>query len=157
QYYAGLRVQTFFFNKYNVPLQRFPAQFDVTVGQNEFVTGGRMHGPVVRMEGFFPLPYDKAKFISLFATAQMIPGRVNIGGVPLILPAAPAGTAFPAANVTLIGVSQPNRDHYRIGVAFDAIPLVKRILQPPVPSTSATPAPNSNGGGNSNGNTPPDN
>jgi hypothetical protein len=129
----------------------------VTIGQNEYVTGGRMHGPVIRMEGFFPLPYDKAKFISLFATAQMIPGRANISGVPLILPAAPAGTAFPADNVLLIGTSQPNRDHYRIGVAFDAIPLVKRILQPPVPGNAATNSnsgsTNTNGsGGNTNGN-----
>ncbi|MDT7806805.1 MAG: hypothetical protein QOJ70_618 [Acidobacteriota bacterium] len=142
QYYAGLRVQTFFFNKYNVPLQRFPAQFDVTVGQNEFVTGGRLHGPVLRMEGFFPLPYDKLKFINLFATAQMIPGRPNIN-TPLRLTEAPAGTTFPASNVLLLGVPQPNRDHYRIGIAFDAIPLVRRILQPPVPSAAAdtTPTP----------------
>jgi hypothetical protein len=136
QYYAGLRVQTFFFNKYNVPLQRFPAQFDMTVGQNEFVTGGRLHGPVLRMEGFFPLPYDKLKFINLFATAQMIPGRPNIT-TPLRLLEAPAGTTFPASNVLLIGVPQPNRDHYRIGIAFDAIPLLRRLLNPPVPSVAA--------------------
>ncbi|HEX8117897.1 MAG TPA: hypothetical protein VF521_11550, partial [Pyrinomonadaceae bacterium] len=73
QYFAGLRVQTFFFNKYNVPMQRFPAQFDLSVGQNEFVTGGRLHGPVIRMESFFPLPYEKMKFINLFAAAQIIP------------------------------------------------------------------------------------
>ena len=136
QYYAGLRVQTFFFNKHNIPLQRFPAQFDVTVGQNEFVTGGRLHGPVVRMEGFFPLPFENAKFINLFATAQMIPGRPNIA-TPLILQGAPEGTTVPASNILLLGVPQPNRDHYRIGVAFDAIPLIKRILQPPVPSDGA--------------------
>jgi hypothetical protein len=149
QYYAGLRVQTFFFNKYNVPLQRFPAQFDVTVGQNEFVTGGRLHGPVLRMEGFFPLPYDKLKFINLFATAQMIPGRPNIN-TPLRLTEAPAGTTFPASNVLLLGVPQPNRDHYRIGIAFDAIPIVRKILQPSVPSTSANT--NTGGGNNATGN-----
>lgn len=150
QYYAGLRLQGFFFNKYNVPLQRFPFQLDVTVGQNEYVTGGRMHGSVFRMEGFFPLPYEKAKFINLFATAQMIPGRPNIG-TPLILQSAPDTVTVPASNVALIAVPQPNRDHYRIGIAFDAIPLVKRILSPPVPSTpSAGSNSNNNGGGNSN-------
>ncbi|MBC7931323.1 MAG: hypothetical protein H7Z38_12245 [Rubrivivax sp.] len=130
QYYAGLRVQTFFFNKYNVPMQRFPAQFDVIIGQNEFVTGGRLHGPVVRMEGFFPLPYEKAKFINLFATATMIPGRSNIN-TPLILQPAPAGTIVPASNVVLIGVPQPNRDYYRIGIGIDAIPFFQKLLQVP--------------------------
>jgi hypothetical protein len=141
QYYAGLRVQTFFFNKYNVPLQRFPAQFDVTVGQNEYVTGGRLHGPVVRMEGFFPLPYDKVKFINLFATAQMIPGRPTIG-TPLILQDAPGTVTVPASNVVLIGVPQPNRDQYRIGVSFDALTILKMVLSPSVPSSAApTPTP----------------
>ena len=31
QYYGGIRLQTFFFNRYNVPIQRFPAQLDFTV------------------------------------------------------------------------------------------------------------------------------
>jgi hypothetical protein len=144
QYYVGLRGQLFFFNKYNVPLQRPPAQFDVTVGQNEYVTGGRLHGPVFRVEGFFPLPYEKAKFISLFATAQMIPGRPNIA-TPLILQPAPDTVTVPAANVALIAVPQPNRDHYRIGIGFDTIPLLKKILAPGVPNTgggnAATPSP----------------
>jgi hypothetical protein len=72
----------------------------------------------------------------------MIPGRPNIN-TPLRLTEAPAGTTFPASNVLLLGVPQPNRDHYRIGIAFDAIPLVRRILQPPVPSAAAdtTPTP----------------
>jgi hypothetical protein len=140
QYYAGLRVQTFFFNKYNVPLQRFPAQFDVTVGQNEYVTGGRLHGPVIRMEGFFPLPYDKAKFVNLFATAQMIPGRPNIG-TPLILQEAPSTVTVPASNIVLIGVPQPNRDHYRIGLSFDAFAILKKILAPSVPGGGGNAAP----------------
>ncbi|MDT5272094.1 MAG: hypothetical protein QOH49_4280 [Acidobacteriota bacterium] len=146
QYFAGLRVQTFFFNKYNVPMQRFPAQFDLSVGQNEFVTGGRLHGPVIRMESFFPLPYEKAKFINLFAAAQIIPGRPNIG-TPLVLQPAPADTLVPAANVALIGVPQPNRDHYRIGIGIDFIPFFQKLVQPKTSGGSAasaggtTPAP----------------
>jgi hypothetical protein len=152
QYFAGLRIQTFFFNKYNVPLQRFPAQFDLSVGQNEFVTGGRLHGPVVRMESFFPLPYDKLKFLNLFATAQIIPGKPNIG-TPLVLQAAPADTVVPAANVALVPVPQPNRDHYRIGVGIDFIPFFQKLLQPktsggsagsangPAPTPTPTPTP----------------
>jgi hypothetical protein len=154
QYYAGLRVQTFFFNKYNVPMQRFPAQFDLSLGQNEFVTGGRLHGPVIRMESFFPLPYEPMKFINLFATAQIIPGKPKIG-TPLVLQPAPADTVVPAANVALVPIPQPNRDHYRIGIGIDFIPFFQKLLQPKTAGaqagtgggTTATPAPSPSGGG----------
>jgi hypothetical protein len=150
QYFAGLRVQTFFFNKYEMPLQRFPAQFDISIGQNEFVTGGRLHGPVVRMESFFPLPYEKAKFINLFATAQIIPGKPNIG-TPLVLQPAPADTVVPAANVALVSVPQPNRDHYRIGIGIDFVSLFQKLIQPKTSGGSAgsssPPANNNNTGG----------
>lgn len=156
QYFAGLRIQTFFFNKYNVPLQRFPAQFDLSVGQNEFVTGGRLHGPVIRMESFFPLPYEKVKFINLFATAQIIPGRPNIS-TPLVLQPAPADTVVPAANVALVSVPQPNRDHYRIGIGIDFIPFFQKLLQPktsganPGSASGAVAAPAAGGAGGGGG------
>jgi hypothetical protein len=126
QYYAGLRVQTFFFSPHNIPTQRFPAQFDVTIGQNEFVTGGRFRGPVLRMEGFFPLPYERLKFINLFATAMMKPGRTKIG-TPLVLEPAPEGTTVPASNVLLFALPQPNRDYYRVGFGIDFISFVQRF------------------------------
>lgn len=39
QYYGGLRVKTFFYDKHDQLINQFPAIFDVSVGQNELVTG----------------------------------------------------------------------------------------------------------------------
>jgi hypothetical protein len=126
QYYVGLRMQTFFFNLFNMPIQRFPTQLDIAIGQNEFVTGGRLRGPVVRIDGFVPLPYDRLKFITLFGTAMLRPGRATIG-VPLVLQAAPDGTPVPAPNVFLVALPQPNRDYYRVGFGIDLVSLIQKM------------------------------
>jgi hypothetical protein len=153
QYYLGARIQTFFFNRYNVPIQRFPAQLDLTVGQNEFVTGGKLHGPIMRIEGFFPLPYEDLKFINLFATAMLRPGGERTT-TPLVLQPAPDGTVVPASNVVLVTRPQPNRDYYRIGAGIDLVSFYQWFKQAtssgksgggsapvatPSPTTSPTP------------------
>lgn len=128
QFYAGLRLQTHYFDYRNpsIPLNRYPAQLDITYGQNEAITGGRLRGGVIRIEGFYPLPYDELKFINLFGTALIRPVRSNITD-PLILQPAPSGTIIPANNVLLITVPQMNRDYYRLGVGIDFISFVKKL------------------------------
>ena len=128
QYYAGLRLQTHYFDYRNtgVPLNRYPATLDITYGQNEAITGGRLRGGVLRLEGFYPLPYDELKFVNLFGTALIRPIRTKIND-PLILQPAPADTAVPGANVLLITVPQINRDYYRIGLGIDFVSFVKKL------------------------------
>jgi len=131
QYFAGLRLQTYYFNYRNpdIPLKRYPAVLDITFGQNEAMTGGRLRGGVLRLEGFYPLPYDGLKFINLFGTALMKLSRTNIND-PLILEAAPAGTTVPASNVFIQTIPQMNRDYYRIGVGIDFISLINKWRNP---------------------------
>jgi hypothetical protein len=128
QYYAGLRFQTYYFSAQNedIPLSRFPATLDLTFGQNESVTGGRLRGGIVRIEGFYPLPYDGMKFINLFGTVLMKLTRTQITE-PLILEPAPAGTTIPAANAVIVTVSQINRDYYRLGVGIDFMAFIKAM------------------------------
>lgn len=126
QYYAGFRINTFFFNQHDIPLQRFPAMLDVMYGQNEFVTGGRLRGGVVRIDGYFPLPYEGMKFVNLFGTAFLRPGRTNIA-TPLILAPAPDGTTVPAVNVALVATPQIRRDYYRVGVGIDFISFIQTL------------------------------
>ena len=130
EYYAGIRLQTYYFNYLNpdIPLKRFPAVLDITFGQNEAVTGGRLRGGVLRLEGFYPLPYEGMKFINLFGTALMRLRRTQITE-PLILEPAEQ-TMFPANNVFLQTVPQINRDYYRIGVGIDFISLINRLRAP---------------------------
>lgn len=128
QYYAGIRMQTFFFNLFNMPMQRFPAQLDLTVGQNEFVTGGKLKGAVIRIEGYYPLPFEDLKFINIFGSAVLRPGHATFG-TPLVLQPAPDGTVVPASNVALIALPQPNRDYYRVGFGLDFISFIQRMRE----------------------------
>jgi hypothetical protein len=76
---------------------------DITFGQNEAVTGGRLRGGIRRLEGYYPLPYEGLKFINLFGTAMMKLTRTKITD-PLILEPAPTGTTVPGQNVVIITV-----------------------------------------------------
>lgn len=127
QYYAGLRFKTFYFDNGGRPLNRFPGILDLTFGQNEAITGGRLRGGIMRLEGFFPLPFQKANFLFLFGTAQVKLSRPNIND-PLILDIAPPGTTPFDPGTAIITVPQINRDYYRLGIGVDAIQILRKIL-----------------------------
>ncbi|MBS1790200.1 MAG: hypothetical protein JST85_20920 [Acidobacteria bacterium] len=125
QYYAGIRMQTFFFNRHDVPLQRFPVQLDLQYGINEYVTGGRARGGVFRLDGYFPLPYDKLNFINLFGTAIFRPVRSKIEKTIILEEV--DGKFFDGKTATL-PVSQFNRDYYRVGVGIDFVSFIGKLL-----------------------------
>jgi hypothetical protein len=127
QYYAGLRFQTYYFSSINedIPLNRYPATLDITFGQNESLTGGRLRGGVLRLEGFYPLPYDKLKFINLFGTAMMKLSRTRISDPLILAPATVDVVSSP--NTAIITVPQINRDYYRVGVGIDFVALIKSL------------------------------
>ncbi len=128
QYYAGFRLKTHYFNADDPPkpLARFPATLDITYGQNESVTGGRLRGGVIRLEGFYPLPYDQTRFLYLFGTVMLKPSRTKITD-PLLLQPPDPNIKVPSSQVAMVTVPQANRDYYRIGVGVDFIELVKVV------------------------------
>ena len=75
---------------------------DVTVGQNEAITGGRLRGTVLRVDSFYALPVTGGNFLYLFGTAMV--------------------RASPRAPGIAGGV-----DSYRIGVGVDVIQMLKAL------------------------------
>jgi len=92
QYYAGVRVQS----------TQQKHVVDVTFGQNEAITGGRLHGMVLRVDTFYALPVTGGNFLYLFGTAML-----RASPHP-----APADTGV---------------DTYRIGVGVDVIQMLKAL------------------------------
>lgn len=94
QYYGGVRVQS---------TQRTHV-VDVTVGQNEAITGGRFQGAVLRFDSFYALPVTSTNFVYLFGTAivRASPRAPGIGG-------------------------DTGRDVYRIGVGVDFFQMLKAL------------------------------
>ena len=93
QYYGGVRVQS----------TQHTHILDVSLGQNEAITGGTLHGMVMRVDGFYALPVTGGNFLYLFGTAMV---RTS--------PRPPA-------------IGDPGVDTYRIGVGVDVLQMLKAL------------------------------
>ncbi len=140
QYYGGLRLKSYYVkhmvDAHGEPLPGsdealdnvFPGILDVTVGQNEAVTGGKLRGMVFRVEGIYPLPFisgDKKGSIYAFGSAQMKLTHAKTIP-PIILQPPDATVVVPGTNVLLQELPPRDADHYRIGVGVDLIRLIKK-------------------------------
>jgi len=125
QYFAGFRFKTFKYE--DDQLQNiFPAMLDVTFGQNEAVTGGRLHKFVVGIDGFYPLPFpDKSRFLYLFGSARFKAGGPKTFDTPFILDTAASSVKITDPKVFIADPITTNRDTYRIGFGVDLIELFK--------------------------------
>lgn len=100
---------------------------DFTVGQDESVTGGSLHGWVVRVDGTHPLPIKNMSYLYLFGTAAI---RIspNHDLQTLILGADTSNATPSSANVALLPLKQPNKDFYRFGVGLDIRKLFDKLF-----------------------------
>jgi hypothetical protein len=92
QYYAGMRAES----------STHAHVVDVSVGQNEAVTGGGLTGTVVRLDGFYALPLTSKSFAYLFGTA--------------IMRAWPGHTG-----------ADTGRDIYRVGAGIDLFQMIRAL------------------------------
>ena len=128
QYYGGLRIKTYYVKegadkKWEELDEIFPGIIDLTFGQNESVTGGGLHGGVVRIDGIYPLPFARGVYAFGSVLAKLSKPRI-----PSLVILQPPDTqpAFPADNVFIQQVPPRDADHYRFGVGVDLIRLLKR-------------------------------
>lgn len=141
KYYAGLRFKTFFFNEdvpgvcskgwtashaaspCTAPYNIFPGTFDITVGQDESVTGGSPHGMVWRLDAVYPLHFLPSLHVfgSIYGTFQK-----NQNSRPFQLVQPTNTDTLTDANTVRFLVPIQNRDYYRIGLGVDLIQLFKK-------------------------------
>jgi hypothetical protein len=129
-YAAGLRLKVPLpSSSINADESRFPATFDVTVGQNELVTGGVMRGWVMHVGGVTPLAYSTGLYIFGGMDVGII-GREDSPG-PLLVPTTSSSSPAPApGNIINIALPAPNRDRYAIGIGWDILSLINNKTQP---------------------------
>ena len=117
-YMGGFRLKYYYRDVPSANKQNYyPATFDATFGQNEFVTGGRLGGVVFHGSGFFRVPGYP---VYLFGSMDLgLKGRGDTPGPPLQL--APSSVTYSAtsANIVTVVVPPPNRDRYSLGIAVD--------------------------------------
>lgn len=138
QYYLSFRIKSHFCETDDCFQFKnsFPSMIDFGIGQNEAVTGGsyRQQGKrawVIRLDGFYPLPFRQASFLYLYGSALM---KLGFGGpkieIPLFLDIAPGEIQITDPAVFIPPPDQQpsrlNRDYYKIGVGVNLTDLFNR-------------------------------
>ncbi len=109
---------------------------DVTLGQDESISGGRLHGPVFKLDGELPVPISGSSWLYLFGSAYIrLQGNVNLS--PLILQVPTTPVTVPSPSVFVLPLRQPNRDYFRIGIGLNLDQVLCKM------SASGCPNPNS--------------
>ncbi len=138
-YEAGLRWRIYG-EDFNNNVLRFPGILDLTVGQNEYVTAGKLNGVVVHFGGLLPVPIPKVDGIYAFGSLDSeVNGPVG-GGAQLLLTPVPstANVTYLSPSVYTIPVAQPNRDRYRFGIGVDLYHLLTAKAQKQGTSNAST-------------------
>ncbi len=137
QYYAGIRFKTFFLErkviegkKVDVDINRFPAIFDITFGQSDAVTGGKLHKFVLGFDGVYPLPFKGGRFVYLYGTAKLKAGGGKTIRTPFVL-SNPGSDIQLTNNDLVITDRQTNRDYYRLGIGVNLAELFKQEPEKP--------------------------
>jgi hypothetical protein len=105
------------------------AQYSLTLGQDEQITGGSLHGAVAKFDVFYPLPVKihGYNYLYLFGTANMQLARAQ-NLTPFVLAPAPSTVTGSDASVAL-AVTPSARDLYRIGFGVDAVGMICAVFQ----------------------------
>jgi hypothetical protein len=135
QYYGGFRLKTFYYQDKPNDTQSacqnrdlgelcplYPGTFELGVGQNASVSGGKLRGWVLRSEGFYPLPF--APVFHVFYTAWVHVGGHNVTTTPVVLDNTSPVVSPSALGVMVLPIQTPNRDYYRLGVGMDLVNLI---------------------------------
>jgi hypothetical protein len=128
EWFVGARLKTHYFTQAGIPAVRPPAVLDIGIGQNANVTGGTLHGCVIRLEAFYPLPYQQLKMVYLFGRADLQLGGKDILSNPYILAPDTSGATITTPHVQTLTLPLPNRDNYQIGIGVDLLPLVSKLM-----------------------------
>jgi hypothetical protein len=126
QYYGGLRFRTY--TKDSGTIQDvFPSMLDVTFGQSEAVTGGRLHKFVFGLDGFYVLPFPaQYRFLYLFGSAKFKVGGPKSINTPFLLDTSASSVQVTDPSVFIADPKPSNRDVYRIGFGVDLFELFRK-------------------------------
>ncbi len=130
RYFAGLRLKSYYVRD-DFPDELdtiFPGIIDITVGQNESVTGGALRGVVFGVEGIYPLPFIKGKqrgSLYVFGSARVKLNDAKIES-PVFLQPPDSPVAVPSDKVFIQQLPPRDSDYYRLGIGVDLIRLIKR-------------------------------
>jgi hypothetical protein len=99
----------------------YAGSVDLSMGQDQSITGGKFQGVVFRIDTVYPLALGSSPYLYLFGFAAMKTTR-NMTSQPIILSTASSVTV-PSPSVVVLPLTQPDRDFYRFGVGLNITAL----------------------------------
>jgi hypothetical protein len=120
-YFGGLRLWT-----KEGDQSIFPGLLDLTVGQNETVTGGVLRGVVLTLTGDYPLAGGTFR---LFGSAFM---RIssNTNGVTMDMSPVTSAVSPTSSSVVIQSTVPLDQDYFRVGVAVDIVKVLATLTKP---------------------------
>lgn len=109
-----------------VPEDIFPGTFDVTLGRDETVTGGRFKGIVMTLGANYPFP--GLPWLRIFGDAHLRLAQ-NESFQPIALPATQSPVALTDPSVIVQNVQPKDEDYFRIGFGVDLSKLFGQIIK----------------------------
>ena len=161
RYYGGFRLKTYFFSPdvkgecdppnpkgCPAPYDIFPGIIDVTVGQDEAVTAGRLRNALLRVEGVYPLPFYPGLHIfgSIYSSFKRNQTDFPLNSFSVNQPANGASNDL---NTFRFGTPPLNRDYFRVGIGIDLIQVFKRNQGGQPTTTTSTQSSQGTSGGTS--------
>jgi hypothetical protein len=135
-YYGGLKIKTFDYQ--NGKLKNdYPGEFEVGVGQDQQVTGYGYHGLVLRMKGFYSLPFYTP--LHVFGSIDLALSHLPTQNVAQFVPADSSITTSSPA-VYLQPTRPPVRSLYAIGLGLDLIEVIKQATQGKIAISQVSPS-----------------
>ena len=127
---------------------QFPGTYEVAWGQDDSINGQTLTGGVVRIRGFYPLPFYSA--VHLFGGVNLsLKHKTFVNGAEFVL--APGNITPTSTGVFQAAVNPPARDRYQFGVGIDLIEVYKAQKSKAQQQNSTTGTPATNAPSNSPG------
>jgi hypothetical protein len=141
RYFAGFRLNTYFFSKdvkdvkgEEAPYSIFPGVIDLTFGQDEAVTGGIMRGVLFRADAAYPIPFYQGIHIYVSYYTRITSNRPSAPFSAFTIQSPDAGSNNDA-NTFRFAVPPLSRDYFRIGLGVDIIQVFKKLEKGGQPSS----------------------
>jgi len=131
KYGAGVR-----FSQVSLPKTAGPSPYagmlDATLGQDDTITGGKLHKLVFRLDGQYPIPLGTlSSYLYIFGSSsiKIAPNKdlptINLGVVQSNVP------TIPNPQVLVLPTQQPDRDFYRLGVGLNLMDVFCKVFNTP--------------------------
>jgi hypothetical protein len=132
-YYAGLRLRTFYFagdcatSTPSCKVQNtYPGTFDLRFGQDETVTAGHLTGVVMTLAASYPLPGSQGTVRVFGAMFTRLAG--NRTTPALALAPVTSTLAISDPSVVVQPFSPTDQDYFRLGLGVDLVPLISKWI-----------------------------